>query len=64
MPLTNIPENAKSVAIDAVITRANGDVVNLGTIVFWHKNPIFRWAWGIKNWLRVTLKLRPDLKGN
>ena len=64
MTFVNIPENAKSVELSAVITRANGDKLDLGTLDYWHKNPIRRWAWAIKNWFRVKLKLRPDLKGH
>lgn len=35
---------AKSSSISAVVTRADGRVENLGTIAYWHKNPIKRWV--------------------
>jgi hypothetical protein len=30
----------KSVELEAVVTRADGTVENLGTIATWHKNPV------------------------
>ena len=41
----------KQMEISAVITRADGTVVNLGTIQYWHKNPLKRILWRIKKWL-------------
>lgn len=41
----------KQMEISAVITRADGTVVNLGTIQYWHKNPLKRLLWRIKKWL-------------
>lgn len=35
---------AKQISLEAVITRADGTVENLGQIAFWHKNPLIR-AW-------------------
>ena len=33
---------ARSATLEAVITRADGRVENLGTIAYWHKNPLKR----------------------
>jgi len=41
----------KQMEISAVITRADGTVENLGTIQYWHKNPLKRLLWRIKKWL-------------
>jgi hypothetical protein len=37
--------------ISAIITRADGTVENLGTIQYWHSNPLKRLLWRIKKWL-------------
>ena len=29
----------------AVVTRANGEVVDLGVVSYWHKNPLKRLRW-------------------
>ena len=41
----------KQMEISAIITRADGTVENLGTIQYWHKNPLKRIIWRIKKWL-------------
>jgi hypothetical protein len=41
----------KQMEISAVITRADGTIENLGTIQYWHKNPLKRFLWRIKKWL-------------
>ena len=41
----------KQMEISAIITRADGTVENLGTIQYWHKNPLKRLIWRIKKWL-------------
>ncbi len=46
----------RSVSISAVITRADGRVENLGTISYFHKNPLLRWAWHGRRWLKEKLK--------
>lgn len=43
--------NAKEVQLVATITRADGTVEQLGTIAYWHKSPIKRIIWRIKQWL-------------
>ena len=41
----------KQMEISAIITKADGTIVNLGTIQYWHKNPLKRLLWRIKKWL-------------
>jgi hypothetical protein len=41
----------KEMEISAIITRADGTIENLGTIQYWHKNPLKRLLWRIKKWL-------------
>lgn len=56
MQVANI--NAKELQLSARIVRADGTVVELGTIDYWHKNPIKRFIYrckkqlgDIKKWL-------------
>ena len=41
----------KQMEISAIITRADGTIEDLGTIQYWHKNPLKRLLWRIKQWL-------------
>ena len=43
--------NAKELHLSATVIRADGTVVELGVIDYWHKNPIKRFIWRIKKWL-------------
>ena len=43
--------NAKELQLVATIIRADGTVVELGVIDYWHKNTIKRFIWRIKKWL-------------
>lgn len=44
---------AKSASISAVIRRADGSIrEDLGVISYWHRNPLKRWAWAIRNFLK------------
>jgi hypothetical protein len=36
---------AKEASIEAVVIRVNGDIENLGTICYYHRNPLRRLAW-------------------
>lgn len=38
----------KQASISAVITRADGSVENLGTITYYHRNPIVRAVWAAR----------------
>lgn len=35
----------REASIEVVITRADGTVENLGTVAFWHRNPLRRLWW-------------------
>jgi len=37
----------REVSIEAVVIRADGTREDLGTISYWHRNPIRRWLWAI-----------------
>jgi hypothetical protein len=41
----------KQMEISARIVRADGSIEELGTIQYWHKNPMKRLLWRIKKWL-------------
>jgi hypothetical protein len=41
----------KQMELSAVIIRADGSTQDLGTIQYWHKNPLKRLIWRIKKWL-------------
>lgn len=45
----------KMASIDAVIIRADGTRVNLGTIAYYHKNPLKRLWWKIKRFIKGVL---------
>ena len=36
---------AREASINAVVTRANGTVEDLGTVAYWHRNPLRRLWW-------------------
>lgn len=46
-----VNSNAKELQLSAVIIKADGTVVELGVIDYWHRNPIKRLIWRIKKWL-------------
>lgn len=47
----NVLTNAESAELRIVVHRADGRVEDLGTVAYWHKNPLKRWAWKIKHFL-------------
>ena len=42
----------KEMALSAVIIRADGTTEELGVIDYWHKNPIKRLIWSLKQLFR------------
>lgn len=44
--------DVKSSEIRAVVTRANGDVEDYGVVAYWHRNPLRRLAWSIRQLFR------------
>lgn len=43
-----VVSGAKEATIEAVVIRADGTVEQLGVISYWHKNPLKRLAWRVK----------------
>ena len=46
-----LKSNAKEIEIQAVIIKADGTKVDLGTIDYWHKNVFKLFLWKVKKWL-------------
>lgn len=45
----------KSAEISAVVLNADGTIKrDLGTIAYWHANPLKRWAWAVRQWIKRT----------
>lgn len=44
---------AKHASIEAVVIRADGAVERLGTVSYWHRNPLKRIAWRVRRWLGI-----------
>jgi hypothetical protein len=44
--------DAKEASIEAVVIRADGSRENLGTIAYWHRNPVRRLWWHAKRKLK------------
>lgn len=45
----------KMASIEAVIIKADGTRVNLGAIAYYHKNPLKRFWWKVKRFIRGVL---------
>ncbi len=39
-------------SIEATVTRADGRIEHLGTISYYHKNPLRRLLWRVGRWLK------------
>jgi hypothetical protein len=48
----DVSSKVKEMVLSAQVIRADGTVEDLGTIQYWHSNPIKRIIWRIKTWLR------------
>ena len=46
----------KRIEIDAIVTKADGTVVNYGTVALFDKNPIITLCWNLKQALLRGLK--------
>jgi hypothetical protein len=46
------PAKPKEISIEAVVTHADGRVERLGTVSFYHRNPLRRALWRVGRWLR------------
>jgi len=42
----------KMVSLDAVIIKADGTRIDLGTVSYYHRNPLKRWAWHITHFIK------------
>jgi hypothetical protein len=49
----NINSNVKESSFSAVITRVDGTVEDLGIISYYNSNPLKRWVWKIKQYLKI-----------
>ena len=49
--MINTNAKVKQMELSAIIIRADGTKEDLGTIQYWHKNPLKRIIWRIKKWL-------------
>ncbi len=61
MELSNaIKTQAKSAQISAKVFDIHGNLKeDLGVVSYWHRNPLKRWAWAIKQAFKsITKKLR------
>jgi hypothetical protein len=43
---------AREATIEMIVTRANGTVENLGVVSYWHRNPLKRAIWHLRNLLK------------
>lgn len=41
----NARGGVRKLEIEAVVIRADGTREDLGTVAYWHRNPLRRWAW-------------------
>jgi hypothetical protein len=56
--------NPKRIEIDAIVTKADGTVVNYGTVALYDKNPITMLCWTIKQaLLRGSKRVSTLFKG-
>jgi len=58
----HVLEQAKEASISAVVTRADGTVEQLGIISYWHRNPLRRVAWRVKQDLKELLQWSHESK--
>ncbi len=49
--MTHAKNKASEIRIEAVVTRADGRREDLGTVAYWHKNPLKRLAWRIRRFI-------------
>lgn len=51
MSVSMVPAGAREATITAMITRADGSTEVLGTVAYWHKSPLRRFAYRVKKLL-------------
>jgi hypothetical protein len=47
----DVRSKVKEMVLSARVIRADGTIEDLGTIQYWHSNPLKRLLWRIKTWL-------------
>lgn len=52
MSLFSALQPVNMTSVEGKIIRANGAVEDLGVIAYWHRNPLRRLAWRLKQFLR------------
>lgn len=52
MGTVNVSLPAREAKITAVLIRADGTRIDLGTVSYWHRNPLKRLAWRLSRWLK------------
>lgn len=52
MPHQMAKGKVKMASVDAVVIRKDGTREDHGTVSYWHRNPLRRWAWHLGQWLR------------
>lgn len=50
MGTVTVNEKAREASIEATIIRADGSIERLGTVSYWHRNPLRRLAWRLFGW--------------
>ncbi len=53
-----VPANARQASIRATVIRADGRVEHLGVVAFYHRNPLYRWAFWLKRAIKRMLPWR------
>ena len=53
-----VPANARQASIRATVIRADGRVEDLGVVAFYHRNPLYRWAYRVRRAIRRILPWR------
>jgi hypothetical protein len=44
------PAEAREASIEVTVIRADGRIERLGTVSYWHRNPLRRLAWRLFGW--------------
>lgn len=52
MPDLKTKNRLKSLSIEATIIRKDGTIEPLGEISYYHKNPLKRFMWKLKRWIK------------
>lgn len=48
------PAKARNITIEAVVTRADGSIEDLGVVSYWHKNPLMRALYRVRRFLGLV----------